>query len=188
MRVAGSHEVAKFQVSPAIVVEDLEDILLKHGFFLANFLKLFEVLFQKFFRGLYWNGLHFFDLNLLNFSFSTETGNDVFNGLVVGQHLLMVTSTLCGILGLDIVAHKDIDLHESLVFSILLKESHIFTKELDILAVLLRLPMLLLRFLATVVLQTRVVLLLADGGSPEAVEGEITTVEDEGVLDEGGEV
>lgn len=179
MRVVGSHEVVKFHVAPAVVVKHLEDILLKSRLFLVNFLNLFEVFLRKFFLGLYWNGLDFFDLDFLNLGFSAEAGDDVFNGLIMGQHLLMVTSALCGILGLDIVAHENIDLHESLVLSILLKESHIFTQELYILAILLRFPMLLLRFLAAVVLQTRVVLFLGDGGDPKAVKGEITTAEDE---------
>lgn len=97
MRVVASHlfNVGKIHVSPAIIVKDLKDILFKHRLFLVNFLKLFIIFFLKFFLSLYWNDFHFLNGNLLSFCLSGQAHDNVFNGLVMGKHLLMVTSALC---------------------------------------------------------------------------------------------
>lgn len=58
------------------------------------------------------------------------------------------------------VAHEDVDLHESLVLPVLVEELHVLPQEADVLPVLVGLPLTLLGLAATVLLQPTVVLLL----------------------------
>jgi hypothetical protein len=174
-------EEAGLIVAPAIVVEHLKNILL-----LPLLVPLLNHLLHNILLGTHWNHLFLFSHNnfpLLQFAISTEGVDDILYGLVVGQHFLVVAAALCGILGANMATHEDVDLHESLILPILLKQLHILPQEADVLPILMRLPVALLRFTTAVLLQPTVVLLLRrkdlailghhllPGGLQEGVEG-----------------
>lgn len=153
-------------ISPTIIVEHLKNIffppLLLHHLhhFLFNthsyyfFLRFFLFLLFLLFLLLPYNNLVF-----LRLAISRQGIDDILYGFVVGEHLLVMTTALCGVFGTDVVTHEEVDLHESLILPILLEQLHILTQEVDVLPVLVRLPVTLLGLPTTRLLQPSVVLL-----------------------------